>query len=485
MKHICILGSGIGGATLALELIKKTGFKVTLLDCDNIHEKFDINLDLAKDMKNTNKTTGYGFGGTSNLWHGVIARLDSEDFSYINKLCGDDIELKFSTYNSRLRSYFGDVSHLDSRSFSCNSHDLHPFIDFSHFSIKPHIVQRFPTRYRKRIKAALKNHKGELNIIENAVAIKSHLLLGSNVDYIEYIQSDQIKKVYADCFVVSLGALESPRFLHQSFKGSKAHSLKIGCGLKNHPAIPLCQITIPKYIFYRNHGNNNISSNISTRVGFGILNKYRNGSSLNHSLFIRPDLTNNNLKTREYIKKIIYSKPSLKMFFSIILDKYFFYTAISLLSEKFGFGIYTNKFTISMQAEQGVDGGSFVEVSNNKDRYGRFIPKIHHQTDDQIIKDISNITEILNNSIKDSSSINFFDIDNSDLNIGSHYAGTCSIGHNIDNSVVNSNLKYHNAKNLYVCDSSIIPKIGNANLSLTIASFALRLSDHLESLYHK
>ena len=34
-------------------------------------------------------------------------------------------------------------------------------------------------------------------------------------------------------------------------------------------------------------------------------------------------------------------------------------------------------------------------------------------------------------------------------------------------------------ENVYVCDASIIPKIGNANLSLTIGGFAIRLAQHL------
>ena len=48
-----------------------------------------------------------------------------------------------------------------------------------------------------------------------------------------------------------------------------------------------------------------------------------------------------------------------------------------------------------------------------------------------------------------------------------------------NSSVVDHYLCYHGLKNLYVCDASVIPKIGNANITFTVAAFALRPADFL------
>jgi len=62
---------------------------------------------------------------------------------------------------------------------------------------------------------------------------------------------------------------------------------------------------------------------------------------------------------------------------------------------------------------------------------------------------------------------------------GAHYSGTCRMGSVPSISVVDADLKAHGFQNLYICDASVIGNIGNANLFLTIALFAIRLAKHL------
>ena len=60
-----------------------------------------------------------------------------------------------------------------------------------------------------------------------------------------------------------------------------------------------------------------------------------------------------------------------------------------------------------------------------------------------------------------------------------HACGTCKFGDNPKNSVLDSNCKAHGVDNLYVVDSSFMPRSGAANPSLTIAANALRVADHI------
>lgn len=60
-----------------------------------------------------------------------------------------------------------------------------------------------------------------------------------------------------------------------------------------------------------------------------------------------------------------------------------------------------------------------------------------------------------------------------------HVCGTCRMGDDPKNSVVNHFNCTHSIKNLYIVDSSFFPSSGGTNPSLTIAANALRVADHM------
>jgi choline dehydrogenase-like flavoprotein len=60
-----------------------------------------------------------------------------------------------------------------------------------------------------------------------------------------------------------------------------------------------------------------------------------------------------------------------------------------------------------------------------------------------------------------------------------HIMGTCRMGSNKDNSVVNSDQRSWDHDNLYLVGSSTFPTGGTANPTLTIAALALRAAEHI------
>lgn len=58
-----------------------------------------------------------------------------------------------------------------------------------------------------------------------------------------------------------------------------------------------------------------------------------------------------------------------------------------------------------------------------------------------------------------------------------HVCGTCRFGNNPSKNVLNKDCRTHDIKNLYVADSSFMPRSGAANPSLTIAANAIRVAD--------
>lgn len=66
---------------------------------------------------------------------------------------------------------------------------------------------------------------------------------------------------------------------------------------------------------------------------------------------------------------------------------------------------------------------------------------------------------------------------------GWHHLGGTVMGQNINDSVVDVNLKIHGSKNMYVLGSSVFQTGGHANPTLTIVQLALRLSDAILKNY--
>jgi choline dehydrogenase-like flavoprotein len=60
-----------------------------------------------------------------------------------------------------------------------------------------------------------------------------------------------------------------------------------------------------------------------------------------------------------------------------------------------------------------------------------------------------------------------------------HQAGTCRMGADAGDSVVDANCKAHELDNLYVVDTSVFPSIGAVNPALTAMANSLRVGDHL------
>jgi choline dehydrogenase-like flavoprotein len=60
-----------------------------------------------------------------------------------------------------------------------------------------------------------------------------------------------------------------------------------------------------------------------------------------------------------------------------------------------------------------------------------------------------------------------------------HQAGTCRMGAESADSVVNTDCRAHEVDNLYVVDTSVFPSIGAVNPALTAMANSLRVGDHL------
>jgi choline dehydrogenase-like flavoprotein len=65
------------------------------------------------------------------------------------------------------------------------------------------------------------------------------------------------------------------------------------------------------------------------------------------------------------------------------------------------------------------------------------------------------------------------------LNYGAHAMGTCRMGRNPRESVVDEFCRAHDIPNLYICDTSVFVTSAGVNPTLTAMAIATRAAEHM------
>jgi choline dehydrogenase-like flavoprotein len=148
------------------------------------------------------------------------------------------------------------------------------------------------------------------------------------------------------------------------------------------------------------------------------------------------------------------------------------------LEEDFG-----RTFFISGMVEPLPDMDNRVELDTKlKDKFGLPCPSIHYdntQYETDTYQQVLKYAHATLTAMQADADINQYRI-----GYGGHHAGTCRMGSDPQQSVVDRNLKAYDCKNMYVVGSSVFVTLSCANPTLTIAALALRLGDHLLSIRH-
>jgi choline dehydrogenase-like flavoprotein len=114
---------------------------------------------------------------------------------------------------------------------------------------------------------------------------------------------------------------------------------------------------------------------------------------------------------------------------------------------------------------------------SERDQYGLPIPHVvfnYHENDKQIIKHaIDRMTEIM----RAAGGEDAWSADRT-----AHLLGTCRMGGNPADSVVNADCRAHDVPNLFICDGSVFPTSAAVNPSLTIEAIAARTADRIKYL---
>ena len=498
--RICIIGAGAGGGTAAIELAKLGRVSVVVVDMDRLHEPYKQQTEPRLQARvvghpfNQDTTRGFGFGGSTNLWHGVLATLDEEDWAHLDRAAGTPVSQEIKVLYKDLGRSFGWPSRQSAigmvQTFMSGSL-YNEFASSGEFVVKDFFLQKHPWRIRKELQAASRSGQ-DITFIEGAVALS---LVGdpsqrNRAAALIVSSGGRREVVNADYFVLAAGALETPRIILQ---GNRTRSFvvdneNIGRNLMDHPWTVIGEITSRRGWFRMGLSDIYASRGMKYRVGSRLRDNIDAATpGANHCISLKPGVFGEYASFREAMKMIITSQLSIRALAGLFRRFRIRDIAASLFllgCERFGLGVISKKALVFLYLEQPSRKESAVTLQGLEDEAGRDIPAVNWVVGPEEEEAISRTQGILSKVSSASRNFSFFPYANAEQSLasGSHHAGTMRIGRDQHCGVVDSNLKMFGTSNVYVADLSIFPNFGNSNPTFTLSAFATRLARHLSQV---
>ncbi len=498
MNNFVIVGTGPTAFFLVKTLLDaKPSAKITVLEAGKNIINSDHQLSskrlISHDFK-LNPTINIGYGGTSQLWHNVLAPLDSEDFNYktwiglsgwpITKEC-------LVPYYKKVSSFF-DFNY-DIFDHPENFVDYHNEINKIKFNSKVfnHKILMHPLNYLRTNKNfdELNKQYSSLKIIKGAVALRFDRINEEN-NLIYYDENKKsYKNIYSENFILCAGALNNPEILFNSDHIYKNISY-LGKCLMDHPMGNFYQFKYEKPLTAKIYQSYKFKKGFALKTALTLNQDLRNQLNMANSVFyLQPsfsegfnnDTENLKLKLLTIRKKI----KNLELPYSelIALAKNF-NMAAQIVQYKTGL-LSKHQITDCMfVTEQRPSEDSAVKLTNERNYYGNKKTEVNWHISSKDIDEVKNIYSFICNDLM---SLNLalptYNPSNYSwrerLSSAAHHLGTVRMSASNKNGCVDSNLKVFGTDNIYVCDGSVFSTAGNANPTFTCMALASRLGDHL------
>tara|TARA_B110000008_G_scaffold277872_1_gene320228 strand:+ start:93 stop:1589 length:1497 start_codon:yes stop_codon:yes gene_type:complete len=294
------------------------------------------------------------------------------------------------------------------------------------------------------------------------------------------------KEIKADIFIMCSGALENTRLLLNSNKLNE--NKFIGKYFQNHPcgligSVKLYKKFQKKFLILDRENSKKDNVEFAINISEATLIKEK-------ILNILFELRHQKVSINEHIfleeNEIDNKKKFLKKIFKLISFKENFFSNIFIIIK--GLKIYLKKFYYNLlnikpyihffaKLEDVPDYENELKLENNKIKIKyKYNKKIYDTT----IFATNKIVNFFNKHNIGKCELSKYLLNENTIrdcfsnNLGNHPMGTTRISSNLEEGVVDKNLKFNNIDNLYVMGSSIFPTSGNTNPTFTSLALALR-----------
>ncbi len=489
---ICIVGAGAAGITLALEL-NKSNKKVILLESggfeyDESTQQLNKGINIGQKYFPLKSSRLRLFGGTTGLWSGFCAPLDSIDFeerSWISDSGWPFSKEDLSTFYERAQK----VLELGPFNYDPDYWESLlgvPKLDLNASEVYTKVWQKSPpTRMGEKYRNEIVNSE---NVELYTFANLTNIDLTENAKEVRQLEVKTISgkqfNVRANCYVMACGAIQNTRqLLHANSvmkKGVGNQNDLVGRYFMEHPHVDSAEICLAEGInmdFYY--------ESILSDSSFGMLalseQKQREKQLLNYSAQLIPTAYDSQ---RNWNVDMFPENPKNVLAYTESLDR--------IRSERTSRRPETNFYILSTRIEQKPNSNSRVTLSHAKDKLGIPEYNLDWRLSTLDKKTILEANKVIGNELGRNGLgrlhlqdwlIDKEDLWSDNLTGGWHHMGTTRMHNNPKKGVVNENLKVHGNTNLYIAGSSVFPTSGTANPTLTIVALSIRLADYLMSLF--
>ncbi len=531
---VCIVGAGAAGISLALEL-QDSGLQVLLLEAGGLEFEPDSQSQYAGEVADErlhsppDRYRQRRFGGTTTIWGGRCMPLDPIDLESREYIPHSGWPIAFSDLSPFYRRAnalceAGQFAYRTDEAFPNAPRPMIAGFSSKHFTTDS--LERFscPTdfgrRYAHKLRAA-----SSIRVILHASV--SHIQLDKDGQRVMCLQvkNQQGKRftVRASRFVLATGGLEVPRLLlasrdvQQSGIGN-THDV-VGRYYMCHLAGTIGRIRVdgPRGNVW--HGYDISPDGIYCRRRLALRPEIQRAHGLANFVarLHHPRITDpahqNAVLSLLYLSKFVipyeYRKrlqeddsPALRRWVGHA------WNVASRPHEAAGFAWHmlrdrklaerkfpsivvrsrTNLFGLEFHVEQIPHAASRVMLSERADAFGMPRIRVDWRYTPADVDSVSRTLALLSGDIQ-RSGVGSFEYDPNAVETeitrygayGGHHIGTARMGSDPRTSVVDANCRVHGIGNLYVASAATFPTSSQANPTLTIVAFALRLAKHLRA----
>lgn len=494
-RRICIIGTGMGGGSFITRYAGKRDDCV-VVEAGSAVENTAINYESIGRDFGLGTTRVIALGGTSNIWKGLCGLLDPIDFESRPWIphSGWPIDLEdLKPYLAEAGkmlglpefSYFSPLkSHRELTTF-CNDIDF----DRQYLSHKFFIHKRPPLNFKDAIRTRFKN--AENLLLMNATAVEVVMNSAGNLVRKVIVRDPRGRQVdiYAECFVIAAGALETPRLLLNSRRwgnpGADHSSANIGRFLMDHPMGSLSQVKLERLLKAPLFHSLNIGPRQHIKTGLVLKENLQCEHRLpNHCFHLWPSFLEGIDDSFENLRRKLITSPlrSLGMNDFLTLASHP-NTIYRILSYFLPVEAYYRNADLFFVTEQIPNPQSRVSLSEKKDRFGYPVARVKWMLSNQDLASIADYNQLALNAL----TVRAHSLSHSKepsefskiLTSAAHHLGTARMSSRPENGVVDRNLKVWGVHNLFISDASVFPTSGNVNPGMTICALAIRLADHL------
>jgi len=500
---VCVIGTGPGGASVAIDLASK-GYNVLILEtgsnkADSVFEKY---IEQPLNFEKIASRFGFSrqFGGTSNLWAGRTAPLEGVDFSKT----GNELS-SWPITNEDLMPFYqcaADIIGIEKPEYIKQSDGipLPPEGWSSLFSEEGLDLKRFQwCEIPFNTADYLAKHSLKLDGL--TICIGAHVMClieneeKTNVEKISVIEnSGRIIDIRAKVFIVAAGGIETPRILlnstNQRSTGIGNDYGQVGRYFSTHPKMNAAKLLLKSSVFISNPLYMDFTvDKMRLRDGIGFSQKKVVDSiKLNHYVQLSPALEQfgmdklDSLNSGSFRGGFLFKNLSFVHKYVAALGKraYNLIGRLGIIQRK------TKVFTLRAFFDQYPHPDNRIKLSTEKDQYGQYKSQICWEFKKKDRESVICFFEELNAEFQASGigEVDYSVLKSSDdwglIDMHSHFMGTTRMGKDPLISVTDENCKVHGMSNLYISGPSLFPTYGYANPFYTIFALGLRLSTHID-----